>query len=420
MSGWPTISKSTFRIAPMARLILFLLWCPSGLFLPQIILLADSPNQTLVAPDEPTPLQSKEGQLADDQTPETPDFNDGSLDEWIGQLGHENYLRRERASRRLVKAGPKAVGALADAVRTGDLEVVERAASAMIEIAIKVPPREDGGAFKLMTELSTQTVGRPASIARSALSEIKDFRSDQARKSLARAGVFVGLADFSIGAQSRQRMLVEIGDNWNGNLEALQWLEWLNGYDNARLEGEVANVGVVQELIKMPDLRTLILADAVIDDASLLALTDVSRLDTLEFQYSKLKESHGDLIAGLPLRTSLILMGTGLSEGRADQLKDELPGLQIQYRRGGFLGVMCIDNFDVCEVTGIQEGSAAEAAGLIRGDVITMINDREIKHFRDLQNAINEHVPGDEVQVQFQRGGESKLLNLKLRRYQEK
>ena len=36
---------------------------------------------------------------------------------------------------------------------------------------------------------------------------------------------------------------------------------------------------------------------------------------------------------------------------------------------------MCIDNFDACEVTGIQEGSAAEAAGLMRGDVITMVNE---------------------------------------------
>lgn len=107
-----------------------------------------------------------------------------------------------RASRNLVRSGSKAVPALATAVRTGDLEVVERAASAMIEIAIAVPPREDGGAFDLLSELATQTVGRPASIARGALSEVKTFRSDQAKKSLARAGVFVGLATFSIGAKS--------------------------------------------------------------------------------------------------------------------------------------------------------------------------------------------------------------------------
>lgn len=347
-------------------------------------------------------------------------IEDQGIDEWIQQLGHENYLRRERASRNLVRSGSKAVPALATAVRTGDLEVVERAASAMIEIAIAVPPREDGGAFDLLSELATQTVGRPASIARGALSEVKTFRSDQAKKSLTRAGVFVGLATFSIGAQSRQRMLVEINENWNRDIESLQWLEWIKGYDNARIEGDAAKVEVIREVTKIPDLRSVILADAVIDGDALNALSEVDRLDTLEIQYSKLQESHGDLIAALPIRASLILMGTGLSEERADRLKEELPGLQIQYRRGGFLGVMCIDNFDVCEITGIQEGSAAEAAGLIRGDIITMVNDREIKHFRDLQNAINEHVPGDEVQVQFQRGGESKSLSLELRRYQEK
>jgi membrane-associated protease RseP (regulator of RpoE activity) len=214
-------------------------------------------------------------------------------------------------------------------------------------------------------------------------------------------------------------MLVEVGENWNQDIEVLQWLAWVDGYDNARVEGRSVRLEVIREVVKMPSLRSLILADAEIRDDALDPLAELKRLDTLEFQYSRLEESHGDLIAALPLRTSLILMGTGLSEQRANRLKEELPGLQIQYRRGGFLGVMCIDNFDVCEVTGIQEGSAAEAAGLMRGDIITMIDDREIKHFRDLQNAINEHVPGDSVEVQYQRGGEEQSLSLKLRRYQE-
>ena len=345
--------------------------------------------------------------------------NEGSIDQWIQYLSADNYLRRERASRRLIKAGPEAVDALATAVQTGDLEVVERAAAAMMEIAISVPPRDDGGAYERLKRLSTQTVGRPASIAKGALVEIQEFRSQQARKFLARAGVFVGLAEFSIGAMSRQRMLVEINENWNGDVETLQWLTWLSGYDNVRLEKGSATVDVIREVTKMPDLRSLILADAEVSTESLEVLATIPRLDTLEFQYSKLAESHGDLIAKLPLRTSLILMGTGLSQKRADQLIEELPGLQIQYRRGGFLGVMCIDNFDVCEVTGIQEGSAAEAAGLMRGDVITMVNETEIKHFRDLQKAINQHVPGDEVEVKYQRAGQEKALKLELRRYQE-
>ena len=347
------------------------------------------------------------------------DDQEESISFWVQQLGNENYLRRERASRRLVREGPAAVQALSDAVTGGDLEVVERAAAAMIEIAISAPPRQDGGAFEKLQALSTQAIGRPASIARGALSEIKEYRSEQAKKFLARSGVFVGLSEFSIGAQSRQRLLVEVGENWNRDIAALQWLEWLIGYDNARVEGDAATADVINEITKMPDLVSLILADAVISTESLQVLSSISRLDTLEFQYSKLDEAHGDLLVEIPLRTSLILMGTGLSQQRAEKLIEELPGLQIQYRRGGFLGVMCIDNFDVCEITGIQEGSAAEAAGLIRGDVIKRVDDTEIKHFRDLQKAINQHVPGDEVRVAFDRAGEEKVLKLQLRRYQE-
>ena len=44
----------------------------------------------------------------------------------------------------------------------------------------------------------------------------------------------------------------------------------------------------------------------------------------------------------------------------------------------------------------------------MRGDVITMVNETEIKHFRDLQKAINQHVPGDEVEVKYQRAGQEK------------
>ncbi len=347
------------------------------------------------------------------------DIEGKSVSYWVEQLANEHYLRRELASKRLVSAGPRVVDSLAAAIRKGDLEVVERAAAAMIEIAIAVPPRSDGGAFERLGELSTQSIGRPASIARGALAEVKKHRSRQARRALVQAGVFVGLADFAIGAQSRQRMLVEIGDGWNRDLSALQWLEWLDGYDNARVEGGAAQAAVLAEVSQLPDLRSLILVDAEIDGSVLIPLTEMQRLDTLDFRYVKLLESSVDLLTKVPLRTSLILMGTGLSEERAEILRDNLPGLQIEFRRGGFLGVMCIDNFDVCEITGIQENSAAEAAGLMRGDIITDVNGTEIKHFRDLQRAINEHLPGEEVELMYRRGGEEKSLSLVLRRYQE-
>ena len=70
-------------------------------------------------------------------------------------------------------------------------------------------------------------------------------------------------------------MLVEINENWNGDVETLQWLTWLSGYDNVRLEKGSATVDVIREVTKMPDLRSLILADAEVSTESLEVLATI-------------------------------------------------------------------------------------------------------------------------------------------------
>ncbi len=88
------------------------------------------------------------------------------------------------------------------------------------------------------------------------------------------------------------------------------------------------------------------LVDSTIENAALEPLTKMDRIDTLDIRYVKLTEQQGDLIAAIPLRVSLNLMGTGISPEKVDAMRSALPGLQIEYRRGGFLGVTCFDNFD--------------------------------------------------------------------------
>ena len=43
---------------------------------------------------------------------------------WVEQLGHDLYLRREMASKKLIEAGPPAIDHLVEAIGTGELEVV--------------------------------------------------------------------------------------------------------------------------------------------------------------------------------------------------------------------------------------------------------------------------------------------------------
>jgi hypothetical protein len=344
---------------------------------------------------------------------------ENSIEYWVSQLGHEHYLRREMASKKLIAAGPEAVPLLADAVREGDLEVVERAADAIVEIAIERLPRDDGGAYDRLTTLASQTVGRSASIAKGAAQQIRSHRHSQAREALAMAGIAVGMKEFVIGAISQLKMLVQIDDAWNGDVAALQWLAWLNGIDTARVSGRAVTPEVMENVAQIPGLGSLAIVEGKIADEVLEPLTRMDRIDNLDLRYVQLTDRQGDLIAAIPLRVSLNLMGTGISPEKVQAMRQVLPGLQIDHRRGGFLGVTCMDNTDVCRINTIVKNGAAEEAGLIEGDVIVQIGEARIQHFKDLQKAINEQLAGDEVEVLYRRGDSIQTVKVRLRRLEE-
>ncbi len=338
---------------------------------------------------------------------------------WVEQLGHDHYLRREKATKKLIEAGPAAIDDLVDVIREGDLEVIERATTVITEIALARVPQDDGGAWDELNRLATQGAGRRASSAKSAVKEVRVQRARQAREALAAAGVFVGIDEFVIRAISQPRMIVQIDEKWQGDVASLQWLRWLDGVENARVKGKAVRPEVMEHITKIPGLHSLAIVDADVDDATLEPLTTMARIHSVEFRYVPLTDEQGDMIATMPVRVSLNLMGTGISAQKVESMRSALPGLQIDHRQGGFLGVTCMDSLDVCEINGVLPDSAAEKAGLIKGDVIVRVGDAEVNRFKDLQDAINQHMPGDKIEVKFRRGDKTESVKLQLQRFEE-
>ena len=162
------------------------------------------------------------------------------------------------------------------------------------------------------------------------------------------------------------------------------------------------------------------IADAKVDEQTLEPLKSMPRISSLEFRYVPLTPELCDMIAALPVRLSLNLMGTGVALEKVEQMRAALPGLIIDHKQGGFLGVVCYDGRGVCQISRIVEDSAADDAGLIEGDVIVGIGDAEVSVFKDLQTAINQHLPGDEVVVKYVRGSQIESVKLRLRRLEER
>jgi len=281
-------------------------------------------------------------------------------------------------------------------------------------------PADDGGAWDQLSLLASKGTGKMASRAELALSEIRAHRAEQASNALKAAGIFVGLDEFFSRSYGQHRLVVRIDDGWNGDTESLQWLRWLDGIENARIKGKAATREVMNHLIEVPDLKTISIVDATIEEGTLEPLKKLTRIHSLEFRYVDLKDEYGDLLASLPIRVSLELMGTGISPEVVESMRQSLPGLLINHSQGGFLGVRCLDAEDLCEITEVVDGSAAQLAGLMPRDIIVEAGDTEVHRFSDLKNEINRHIPGDEISLKIRRRGELKNLQLKLGRNVDK
>jgi S1-C subfamily serine protease len=83
---------------------------------------------------------------------------------------------------------------------------------------------------------------------------------------------------------------------------------------------------------------------------------------------------------------------------------------------GAFLGVStsASENGDGAVVREVVRGSPAEKAGLQVGDVIVSVGGRTVSDPQDLSGAIGRHDPGDEVEVRWRRGADTRSARVAL------
>ncbi len=78
------------------------------------------------------------------------------------------------------------------------------------------------------------------------------------------------------------------------------------------------------------------------------------------------------------------------------------------------LGVVTDMDDKGAEITSVSKESAAEKAGLKKGDIITKIGDQEIEESEDVSEAIKAHKPGDKVGITVLRDGKEQKITAEL------
>jgi serine protease Do len=99
-------------------------------------------------------------------------------------------------------------------------------------------------------------------------------------------------------------------------------------------------------------------------------------------------------------------------------LEKKLEGLKLKMEKKAFLGVGTDEVEKGLKITELQKESAASAAGLEEGDIITKVDGKEMKEGKQLVEVIRGHKPGDEVAIEYLRDDKKKTTKATLKSIQ--
>jgi len=276
------------------------------------------------------------------------------FDALVEQLDSNRYLERERATQALIEAGSAALDPLLEAANGVRPEVSDRAVWVLKRLS-ESPDRDLGlAALNRLVELKNRPgVVAEASLARGRIHEIA------CQETLGKLGARLIVVDTISPEQVPVRMVqVELTADWRGRATDLECLEKLGDHRYFRIEG------------------------AAVGDAEIKIF---ERMD------------------GLAL---LQIWKTKVSPTAVDAIKDAQPQAVVYVRRNALLGIGGATHAKGVLVTESRPNTGASNAGILKDDVITMLDGKPVKDFDRLTARIAQYEPGQQIEVKLLRGDE--------------
>jgi hypothetical protein len=284
------------------------------------------------------------------------------ISEWIAQLDDDRYIVREKATREILDAGVDALDPLLATANADRPEPADRA----VWIMRRISQSGDHGIAIRALERLVQLRDRPALVEK-AETELAERSVLVWQQQLTPLGAEISMKYEPLDIATAVPMLhVRLSPQWQGTIDHLRPVASLRQHEYFRLEGEPVDDGVV-----------------------------------------KLFEAKDKLLF-------IELRNTSVSAEAVDALKESHPGATIYVRNQALLGVRCENHAAGVLVQQVEPGTAAAAAGIVPGDIITSIDGHALPDFDRLTARIAQYQPGDKIEVQILRNNESTKLSVTL------
>ena len=290
------------------------------------------------------------------------------IDRLVVDLGSSDYRVREQATRQLIAAGPVAIDALTKALKADDFEISVRALRVMQAFLEGQNRAAQAQAAEVLESLAGNVDSALAGQASDAIDLYHLTQQVRALAALRRLGATVRFDGLEFG--NTGNLIVEMNSDWGGQIADLEYLK------------------------QVPDLWQLTIINVRLDEAALKTLGQLTQLSGLK------------------------LYGTGVSAEAAAVLGQQLPGVAIERRGGGLLGIRGMKGETPCRVTDVPEGTAASAADIRGDDIVLSLDGRPIQSFDELYTLIGEKKGGDHVKLEIRRDDQVMVKDVTLGQWQ--
>ncbi|MEM7314057.1 MAG: PDZ domain-containing protein, partial [Planctomycetota bacterium] len=201
---------------------------------------------------------------------------------------------------------------------------------------------------------------------------------------------------------------LKFDDDWKGTAKDLERLEDLYDLVEITFIGERVTDDFLKPLAQIKTLQAVTIIKAKVTDEGIQSLNQLP-LVRLTVRYTPVSDKSIATFKTLNKLRMLQLFGTDV-KAEPEELKAILTSVEIDHRKGGFLGVgpsLNLGAINGCRINEPQDRSAAMNAGFKENDIIVKYNDKPVTDFESLRALIAENHVGDKIPVELKRGNET-------------
>jgi len=340
------------------------------------------------------------------------------FEKWLSDLGDADYSERQFATIQLERNKREAIDYAVQATETATGEKLDRLFQFLSSIAADPYSQDGERVYKSIADLAQNRTTSKAARAQKILQVIGEEQSNAALAKLETLKVSVADRQLQVISSSNEvKDALIIDEFFSGTAQDLECVRWLSMVEFVRLEGPKITRETLQQIVKIPNLKRLQLANTQLKSTDIDILLEAPDLDLLEFIYTPIGDESVELLTHLPVWGNMYLFGTDLTPSGQAELKSKIDGPDVLIARGGFLGVRCQATSVI--VDGVVQDGAAEAAGIRARDKILTVNQVPVFVFEDIRRELANHSPGDSIPIEYERDSFSFDENGRIRRSKE-